>query len=81
MLPLVHVEAVAAVDDDACSHPIGKQVGVEVDELFPLGEHQHRVGAVAGFLHRDRVIQCGKQPLGVLQGFGVVDVDCRPVEL
>ena len=45
-------------------------------------EHQHRVGAVAGFLDLDCVIQrWGKQPLGILQRFGVVDVDRRTVEL
>jgi len=47
LLPALHVEAVAAVDDDAGSYPVGEQVGLEVDELWPLGQHQDRVQRLA----------------------------------
>jgi hypothetical protein len=50
LLPALHVEAVAPVDDDAGAHPVGEHVGVEFDELRPLGQHQNRVGAIARFL-------------------------------
>ena len=45
LLPPLHVEEVAAVDHDAGPHPVGEQVGVEVDELCPLGEHARTASA------------------------------------
>ena len=56
-LPLRHVEAIAAVHNDFRAHGRGQLLRVEVDELLPLGEHQHGVGALARLDHRRRVVQ------------------------
>src|SRR3954469_22551042 len=36
-LPARHVEAVAAVNDDAGAHPVGEGVWVQVDKFPPFG--------------------------------------------
>lgn len=46
--PLGGVQAITPVHNDFGAHHLGQRIRIEVDELLPLGEQQHRVGAVGG---------------------------------